>query len=400
MGEKMEKVSIFAPLQKVDIEKREVWGVLVEERVDKSDEILDYESSKPLFLEWNKTFMEVTNGQSMGNLRSMHKAIAAGKFISMEYDDENKKVVVGAKVVDDEEWKKVVEGVYTGFSIGGKYLKKWYDSALNAMKYTAQPCEGSLVDNPCMYGATFTIVKADGLEEEGIFKGAEGEMEDIKKDAEVEKEVELEKEVIPEKEVEPEKDLEKADDSKKEEDVPPEKEEEETPPEKEEEEVPPAKEEEEKEEEGMEEDEAKKVISISADDLGKVVGDEVEKSFGAYKPQFEKLETGMAELSKSFGKMADDFEKMVTVSEELKKTVETLTTQNEELSERLKKVEDSPADSDIKLMAVEKGIGIGGTQKSEVEVLQNLIAKTDDLSAKQALSVHLATLAMKDVYKK
>ena len=104
-------MKIFAPLTKVDVERREVWGVLVEERVDKSQEIFDYATSKAHFEKWNDDFSKATEGKSVGNLRSMHTNIAAGKFISMEYDDANKRVIVGAKVVDDTEWNKVLEDV-------------------------------------------------------------------------------------------------------------------------------------------------------------------------------------------------------------------------------------------------------------------------------------------------
>ena len=164
-------LNMFLPITKVDAVKREVWGILVEEAVDKSGEIFDYETSKPLFLAWNSAFDKATNGQSVGNLRSMHTNIAAGKFISMDYDDDAKVVSVGAKIVDDNEWKKVEEGVYTGFSIGGKYVNRWYDKAAKATRYTAEPAEGSLVDNPCMYGATFKLIKGEGMEELIKFNG-------------------------------------------------------------------------------------------------------------------------------------------------------------------------------------------------------------------------------------
>ncbi len=170
----MSELSIFMPITKVDAVQRMVYGTLAEEKVDKSNEVFDYDSSKPYFKAWNNDFTKVTNGKSVGNLRSMHKAIAAGKFVQMDYDDANKCVNVGAKVVDPDEWQKVEEGVYTGFSVGGRYKDKWYDSTLNATRYTAIPSEGSLVDNPCMYGATFKLVKGEGVEELIKFVGGRG----------------------------------------------------------------------------------------------------------------------------------------------------------------------------------------------------------------------------------
>lgn len=153
-------MNFFVPITKVDTVKREVWGVAAEEAPDKSGEVMDYALSKPNFVEWSTDISKATDGKSVGNLRSMHTNIAAGKLIDMSFDDSAKKVLVGARVVDDQEWRKVTEGVYTGFSIGGSYGKRWVDNGL--IRYEAKPVEVSLVDNPCMYGAQFSVIKADG----------------------------------------------------------------------------------------------------------------------------------------------------------------------------------------------------------------------------------------------
>jgi hypothetical protein len=184
MGGKLENVA-FVPITKIDVEKREVWGILAEERPDKADEIMDYAKSKPHFEAWSGQFEKATadTGQepSLGNLRAMHGDVAAGKFISVGFDDENKRIPVGAKVVDDNEWEKCISGVYTGFSVGGKYGERWPDGKLT--RYVALPSEGSLCDNPCMYGAEFTVVKADGAEEMRKFVGGELKKDELDKDA-------------------------------------------------------------------------------------------------------------------------------------------------------------------------------------------------------------------------
>jgi hypothetical protein len=136
---------------------------MAEEAVDKSNEIFDYESSKPYIKAWADGFSETTDGKSFGNVRAMHSTIAAGKLIGIAFDDKTKKIPVVAKIIDDNEWKKVAEGVYTGFSIGGKYVKKWTDGTVT--RYTANPSEVSIVDNPCMYGAQFAMVKENGATE-------------------------------------------------------------------------------------------------------------------------------------------------------------------------------------------------------------------------------------------
>ena len=180
-------MKLFVPITKVDETRQEVYGVLAEEALDKANEIFDYASSKPLFQEWSATIAKASDGKSVGNLRAMHGKVAAGKFTQIEYDDDNRRVVVAAKVVDPVEWEKVREGVYTGFSIGGAYEKRWADPTNPAVKrYTARPAEGSLVDNPCMPGATFAAIKSDGTEELRKFAGTE-EGEDAAEPGDVEK---------------------------------------------------------------------------------------------------------------------------------------------------------------------------------------------------------------------
>ena len=98
----------------------------------------------------------------------MHSRIAAGKLTDIAFDDEGKRILVAAKIVDDDEWQKVVEGVYTGFSQGGRYVKRWNDPETGMTRYTADPTEISLVDVPCLPGATFEVVK-DGVVEKRAF---------------------------------------------------------------------------------------------------------------------------------------------------------------------------------------------------------------------------------------
>lgn len=152
-----------ARLTKVDEVLRQVTGVLVAEEVDRAGEIFDYLTSLEHFKAWSAEFVKVTDGASVGNLRAMHQPIAAGKFISITYNDGEKQIEVVAEVVDENEWQKCVKGVYTGFSIGGTYQKKWPDpDHPGVTRYTAAPIEGSLVDYPCVPGAVFTAVKAAG----------------------------------------------------------------------------------------------------------------------------------------------------------------------------------------------------------------------------------------------
>ncbi len=172
-------MKLFAQIRKVDEAKRLVYGRAAEEVVDKADEIMDYESSKPHFMKWSEDIAKDTDGKSLGNLRAMHGKVAAGKLTGIDFNDAEKAIDVCAKVVDDNEWKKVLEGVYTGFSIGGAYVgdkKVEKADGRDVSRYTAKPNEVSLVDRPCMPTAKFfEVQKADGTLAKVDFQAAPAE---------------------------------------------------------------------------------------------------------------------------------------------------------------------------------------------------------------------------------
>jgi len=178
----------FFQLRKVDEEKRLVYGRATQEVVDRSGEIMDYESSRPLIEAWSAETLDASRGLSKGNVRSQHrKDSTAGKVVELTFDDESKSVDMVVKVVDDGDWKKVTEGVYTGFSLGGSYAKKWTDPKLKTSlgspvtRYTALPSEVSLVDRPCVQSATFfDVLKADGTTEQKQFTTQGEPMEEPK----------------------------------------------------------------------------------------------------------------------------------------------------------------------------------------------------------------------------
>lgn len=160
---------VFARITKVDEAKRQVWGRAVQEIPDNSNEIFDYVTSKPHFEKWSAEFQKNTNGKSFGNIRAMHGAVAAGKAIDIIFQDKDLAIDIGTEIVDDNEWKKCVSGVYTGFSIGGRYVSKWKDGDLT--RYTAKPSEISLVDKPCVPTANFyEVIKMDGTVVKAEFK--------------------------------------------------------------------------------------------------------------------------------------------------------------------------------------------------------------------------------------
>lgn len=161
---KSKKLGVFVPLVKVDEDQRLVYGRITAQEQDQSGETMDYATSVPNFQKWSSMIEEASGGLSKGNLRVMHGLKVGGKLTDISYNDEDQSIEVCAKVTDDAEWNNVLEGCYTGFSVGGRYEKKWAETinGQTIKKYTADPNEVSLVDNPCVKSATFQLIKADG----------------------------------------------------------------------------------------------------------------------------------------------------------------------------------------------------------------------------------------------
>lgn len=174
----MSEFSMFIPLTKVDEEKRLVYGIATAEEADRSGEICDYATTKPHYEKWSSDMAKASGGKSLGNVRAMHGKSAAGKLVKLFCNDEAKQIEVCAKIVDDNDWNKVLEGVYTGFSHGGAYVRKWKDpDDPSKMRYTGRPSELSLVDVPCLNRTFFQIQKMDGTVVDKDFQMSEEALE-------------------------------------------------------------------------------------------------------------------------------------------------------------------------------------------------------------------------------
>jgi hypothetical protein len=155
-----DNVRLSMPIGKVDIERRMVSGF------DKQGDIVTTDSSIEAF----KNFR--------GNLREMHQPSAVGKIVSFKEDryfDPNTKkfysgVYVSAYVSKgaQDAWEKVLDGTYTGFSIGGN-IKTWDDAFNEEMDKTIRVIkeydlyELSLVDSPAnQFASIVSIEKQDG----------------------------------------------------------------------------------------------------------------------------------------------------------------------------------------------------------------------------------------------
>lgn len=171
------KVATFGRITKVNAATQTVEGIGADETPDTDGEIFDYDGSKPYIEAWSAKQADTTKsaGQqvSYGNIRGQHDAkVAAGRVAEpIHFDDTKKEVFLSTKIVDKDEFQKCLEGVYTGFSVKGRAVKKWRDG--KHARYIVDPVEFSLVDVPCNPGATFTAVKADGSTEEREFQHVE-----------------------------------------------------------------------------------------------------------------------------------------------------------------------------------------------------------------------------------
>jgi hypothetical protein len=154
------------PIGKVDIERRMVSGFATLDNVDKQGDIVTTESSVEAF----KNFR--------GNLREMHQPSAVGKIVSFKedkyFDPNDKKfysgVYVSAYVSKGAQnaWEKVLDGTYTGFSIGGN-IKTWDDAYDEKMDKSIRVIKNyelhelSLVDNPAnQFANIVSIEKVNG----------------------------------------------------------------------------------------------------------------------------------------------------------------------------------------------------------------------------------------------
>jgi hypothetical protein len=141
-------MKIYFPIAKVDAERREVWGYASTEACDDQGEIIKRDALVAALGEYMK----------FANIREMHQLSAVGVAKEAAVDD--KGLYVGAKIVDDQAWQKVVEGVYKGYSIGGRVTER--DPADYKIITGLVLNEISLVDRPANPEAIFDYWKAGG----------------------------------------------------------------------------------------------------------------------------------------------------------------------------------------------------------------------------------------------
>jgi hypothetical protein len=162
-----ENVRLSMPLTKVDKERRMVTGFASLDNLDKQYDIVTAEASVAAFSRFR------------GNIREMHQPSAVGKMVSFKqdkyFDPETKKMYNGVLVTAyvskgaQDAWEKVLDGTYTGFSIGGR-MNKWddaYDEKSDAQIRIIKEyelVELSLVDSPAnQFANIVSVEKVDGV---------------------------------------------------------------------------------------------------------------------------------------------------------------------------------------------------------------------------------------------
>lgn len=100
---------MYVPFIRVATESREVEGVMSDEQIDTYGTVFDYDAMKAAVKRWS------------GNIREQHDIHkAVGRRVNVTFDDTNRSVLLRVRVSTGAEdtWKKILDGVLTGFSIG------------------------------------------------------------------------------------------------------------------------------------------------------------------------------------------------------------------------------------------------------------------------------------------
>ena len=138
---------LFAPIAKLDETQRLVFGYASTETLDSQGEIVRKEAIEAALPDYMR----------FANIREMHQPSAVGVAREAELDD--KGLHLAAKIVDDEAWQKVVQGVYKGFSIGGRVTNR--DPDAKHVITGVDLLEISLVDRPANPEAVIELFKAE-----------------------------------------------------------------------------------------------------------------------------------------------------------------------------------------------------------------------------------------------
>src|ERR1700722_11199520 len=127
-------LQLYWPITKIDSDERLVYGYASTEATDSQGEIVRkdaLEAALPAYMRF-------------AHIREMHLPSAVG--VAKEATVDGTGLWLKAKIVDDEAWRKVKEGVYKGFSIGGAVTGR--DGGIPATISRVERPPSTLVDRP------------------------------------------------------------------------------------------------------------------------------------------------------------------------------------------------------------------------------------------------------------
>ncbi len=142
------ELKFYGDISKVDENQRMVFGYASTTALDSQGDIITKQALSDALVPYMK----------FANIREMHQPNAVGVAKTAEVDE--KGIYISAKVVDDKAWEKVKEGVYKGFSIGGKSILK-KDNVIEQLSIS----EISLVDRPANPECVIEIFKSEMIDE-------------------------------------------------------------------------------------------------------------------------------------------------------------------------------------------------------------------------------------------
>lgn len=208
---------VFVPLTKMERQadgSLHVFGTVSSEDIDVEGEIVEYEAVKKAasdYMRW-------------AAIREMHQESAVGTALAVTCHDDTKTADLLAKVIDADAIAKCEAGVYKGYSLGGKKLRRGLRKVGAQTVPTVSEIlwiETSLVDRPANGRASFTLMKRDTTEdaivEDELEKAAEADVPEVLRPLEeriAEQEAPLEKVADAEDKEEAEDDEDKPDDDK------------------------------------------------------------------------------------------------------------------------------------------------------------------------------------------
>ena len=109
-GERMERMDRigFAPIIRVDADRREIELCATSEALDSHGTIFDYDASRAAFTRW------------IGNVREMHGRMAIGSRVAVRCDDATRRIYVRIRISRGarDTWEKVLDGTLRGACIG------------------------------------------------------------------------------------------------------------------------------------------------------------------------------------------------------------------------------------------------------------------------------------------